>query len=160
MRRQQVVKISVSVVKIPTDHWIAGRSVACTEVMTAQRTQPMPTGIACGVGFVGAIVATIVAVACRATHDPALALIPLGAVTAAVAAMTSRVGGLAAAWMCWMLDSGFVLGRTAQLTFDRPSGIAALVLVAVAAASGTAAHVHRRRRQLIQSAKERPETFS
>ncbi|SDO45980.1 hypothetical protein SAMN04515671_1002 [Nakamurella panacisegetis] len=119
--------------------------------MTAPRTEPMPTGIACGVGFVGAIVGTIIAVACRSTHDPILALIPLGAVTAATSAATTWIGGLAAAWMCWLLDSGFVVGRTAQLTFGPSAGAAALVLVIVAVMAGSAGRLYRRRRQRVST---------
>ena len=123
----------------------SGIRAGCNGAMTVRRTDEMPTGIACGIGFVGAIAATVVAVACRSTHDPVLALIPLGAVTAVVAAMASWLGGLAAAWMCWLLDSGFVVGRAAQLTFGASSGLAAAVLVTVALVAGTGARLYRRR---------------
>ena len=79
-------------------------------------------------------------------------------------------GGLAAAWICWLLDSGFVIGREAQLTFTPAAQLAALVLVGVALAAGAAGRVYRLRRsdqevaatvvQPIQSWNERPETFS
>lgn len=131
---------------------------------------PMPTGIAAGVGFAGAIIATTLAVVLHTTHDPVLALIPLGLVTAAIAGLTSWTGGMAAAWICWLLDSGFVIGREAQLTFSSPAQMAALALVAIAVIAGTAGRAHRALRpqrsaptilvQSIQSWKERPETFS
>jgi hypothetical protein len=129
----------------------------------------MPSGIASGVGFAGAIAATIVAVALHSTHHPLLALIPLGLVIAVVASLTSWAGGLATAWICWFLDSGFVIGRAAQLTFAPAAQLAALVLVSLALVAGLGGRAYRRHRpkagprcdvQPIQSWKERPETLS
>ena len=129
---------------------------------TKQRTVPMPNGIAVGVGFAGAIVATILAVAIGSTHDGWWALVPLGLVTAAVSATTGWVGGLATAWICWSLDSGFVLGREAQLNFSSAAQLSAVVLVAVALLAGAAGRVVRgaRNAQQSQSANRRPETRS
>lgn len=133
---------------------------------------PMPTGLASGLGFAGAIIATCLAVALHSTQDPVLALIPLGAVTAALAGLTSWAGGLATAWICWLLDSGFVLGREAQLDFSSAAQSAALALVGIALVAGAAGRLYRARArrpedgppaieaQPIQSWKERPETFS
>ncbi len=125
------------------------------------RTAPMPAGIASGLGFAGAIVATVVAVGVGSTHDPLWALVPLGLVTAVVAFVTSWVGAVVTAWICWSLDSGFVVGRQAQLSFSPAAQVAALLLVAVALLAGLAGRAHRARRgQPIQSANERPDTFS
>ena len=122
----------------------------------------MPDGIAVGVGFAGAIIATTVAVALGSTHDAWWALIPLGLLTAAVAASTGWFGAVATAWICWSLDSGFVLGRQAELNFSSTAQRSALVLILVALAAGTAGRLVRnvRRSQEIQSANRRPETRS
>ncbi len=126
------------------------------------RTAPMPDGIAVGVGFAGAISATAVAVALGSTHDAWWALIPLGLVTALVSATTGWIGAVATAWICWSLDSGFVLGREAQLNFSSTAQLSALVLVLVALLGGVAGRTVRtfRTRQLVQSAKLSPETRS
>ncbi|MET3804552.1 hypothetical protein ABIB25_001547 [Nakamurella sp. UYEF19] len=137
-------------------------------ITTSRTSAPMPTGIASGVGFAGAIVATILAVAVGSTHDPLWALVPLGVVTAGVASVTSWTGAVVTAWICWSLDSGFVLGREAQLTFSPAAGVAALTLVAVALAGGLVGRWVRMERtarvepagQPIQSANEAPDNFS
>jgi len=148
-----------------------------TTQATTDRTAPMPAGLASGFGFAGAIVATVIAVAVGSTHDPLWALIPLGVVTSVVAFLTNWVGAVATAWICWSLDSGFVVGREAHLTFSPAAQFAALVLVAVALLAGLAGHTHRAARrsrsvqsqsmhsssmrpQPIQSSNERPDTFS
>ena len=95
-----------------------------------RRTVPTPNGIAVGVGFAGAIVATTLAVATGSTHDVWWALVPLGLVTAVVSGTTGWFGGIATAWICWSLDSGFVLGREAQLLIE--TGLVGTVLFDVA----------------------------
>jgi hypothetical protein len=129
---------------------------------TTHRTAPMPNGIAVGVGFVGAIVATTLAVASGSTHDGWLALIPLGLVTAAVSTTTGWIGGIATAWICWSLDSGFVLGREAQLNFSSTAQLSLLVLIVVALLAGAAGRIIRsaRNSQQSQSANRSPETRS
>ncbi len=128
----------------------------------ATRALPMPNGIAVGVGFAGAIIATVVAVALGSTHDAWWALIPLGLVTAVVASTTGWIGGIATAWICWSLDSGFVVGREAQLNFSSTAQLSALALILVALAAGAAGRAFRtvRGRQEIQSAKLSPDTRS
>jgi hypothetical protein len=127
-----------------------------------RRTVPMPNGIAVGVGFAGAIVATTLAVATGSTHGVWWALVPLGLVTAGVSVSTGWVGGIATAWICWSLDSGFVLGREAQLSFSSTAQLTALVLIAVAVLAGACGRVVRNTRngQQSQSANRRPETRS
>jgi hypothetical protein len=129
---------------------------------TTQRTVPMPNGIAVGVGFVGAIAATILAVVIGSTHDGWWALIPLGLVTATVAATTGWIGGIATAWICWSLDSGFVLGREAQLNFSSTAQLSLLVLIVVALVAGATGRMVRsaRNAQQSQSANRSPETRS
>ena len=95
-------------------------------------TAPLPAAFAVGVAFSASIVVTAAAVAVGATHDPSWALLPLGLLTAGIAVWTSWVGAVATAWICWAMDSGFVIGREAQLNFSLPAQVAALVLVAVA----------------------------
>ncbi len=93
---------------------------------------PLPSAFAAGLAFLSAIVVTAVAVAAGATHHPAEALLPLGLVTIAISLWTTWAGAVATAWICWALDSGFVLGREAQLTFSPQSQLAVLVLVGIA----------------------------
>ena len=113
---------------------------------TPHATAPLPSAVAVGTTFASAIVVTAVAVAAGATHHPVAALLPLLMLTAAVSMWTSWVGALATAWICWALDSGFVLGREAQLTFSPGSQQAALLLVAVALAGGLGGHAVRHSR--------------
>lgn len=108
-----------------------------------ERRTPMSGGVGAGVGFVGAIVATIVAVSIGATRHAAWALVLLAVVAAVVSMFSSWAAGLFAAVMCWAFDSGFVLGREAHLVFTPSSAAVALVLGATAITAGALAHAHR-----------------
>lgn len=99
-----------------------------------------------GIAFLSAIAVTALAVAVGATHHQVDALLPLGVVTVAVSLFTTRVGAVAAAWICWALDSGFVLGRQAQLSFSTLSQQAVLVLVALAVLASCLGQAVRRSR--------------
>ena len=110
----------------------------------------MPTGIAVAAAFTAGILATAVAVAVGTTHHPLLALVPLGTVVALVAAFTTWTGGIAGAWICWSLHSGFVVGRQAQLDFSSTAQLSAAALLAVALAAGAAGRLVRARRAMVR----------
>ncbi len=119
----------------------------CNGCVTHVRTTaPLPSAFAAGIAFVSAIAVTGIAVAAGATHHPVEALLPLGVVTVAVSAWTTWAGGVAAAWICWALDSGFVLGRQAQLSFSTPSQQTVLLLVVIALLGGVGGRGYRRHR--------------
>lgn len=111
---------------------------------TSHAAAPPPSAVAIGIAFGSAILVTAAAVAVGATHHPVAELLPLLLVRAAVSIWTSWAGAITTAWICWALDSGFVLGREAQLTFSTGSQQAALVLVVAALAGGLGGRAVRR----------------
>lgn len=122
----------------------------------ARASAPLPSAFAVGIAFVSAIAVTSLAVAAGATHHPVEALLPLGLVTAAVSMWTTVAGAVATAWICWALDSGFVLGRQAQLSFSPLSQQTVLLLVVVALLGSVGGRVVRRARSgSVQSAQSR-----
>lgn len=121
-------------------------------MISLRAAAPLPSAFAVGIAFCAAIVVTAVAVAAGATHHPAEALLPLLLVTAAVSMWTSWAGAVATGWICWALDSGFVLGREAQLSFSPSSQQAALLLLVVALAGGAGGRGVRRHRIRVAGA--------
>ena len=114
---------------------------------------PLPSAFAVAIAFVSAIAVTSVAVAAGATHHQVEALLPLGVVTLGIALWTSQAGAVAVAWICWALDSGFVLGRQAQLSFSPLSQRAVLLLIGLAVLGSCAGQLVRRGR--LRSARVR-----
>ncbi|MEV5719681.1 hypothetical protein AB0L41_37835 [Amycolatopsis mediterranei] len=91
-------------------------------------------------GCVAAIAAVAVADLAGATGHPWYALVTLGAVVLSAAYRGSPAAATGVAVVAWALHTGFVLGRFGELTFDRASALAALVL-ACAVVTGTLVHV-------------------
>jgi hypothetical protein len=116
---------------------------------------PVPFGFALCAAFGSAIVVTFIAVAAGATHQPAWVLLPFGALTVGAGIATTWGAAIATAWICWALDSGFVIGREAQLTFGPQSQLAALVLVALALVSGLGARMYRAARPVAERSRIR-----
>ncbi|WP_206796448.1 hypothetical protein [Amycolatopsis sp. MtRt-6] len=79
-------------------------------------------------GCVAAVAAVIVANLAGATGHPWYALVTLGAVVLFAARRSSFAAATGVAVVAWALDTGFVLGRLGELTFDAPAALAALVL--------------------------------
>src|SRR4051794_9346730 len=79
-------------------------------------------------GCVAAVAAVVVADLAGATGRPWYALVTLGAVVLSAAYRSSPAAATGVAVVAWALHTGFVLGRFGELTFDRASALAALVL--------------------------------
>ncbi|MEU5264468.1 hypothetical protein [Amycolatopsis sp. NPDC021455] len=90
----------------------------------------MTAGFGFPCGCVAAIAAVIVADLAGATGHPWYALVMLGAVVLAAAHETSFGAAAGITVVAWALHTGFVLGRFGELTFDRASAAAAIVLAA------------------------------
>ncbi|MGW4063764.1 hypothetical protein ACWEGE_36135 [Amycolatopsis sp. NPDC004747] len=88
----------------------------------------MTDGFGFPFGCVAAVAAVIVADLLGATSHPWYALVTSGAVVLAFAHRSSFAAATGVAVVAWALHTGFVLGRFGELTFDRASGLAALVL--------------------------------
>lgn len=115
---------------------------------TFRATPPLPAAFAVGIAFSSAIVVTASAVAVGATRHPAAALLALAVLTAAVSMWTTCAGAVATAWICWALESGFVVGRQAQLSFSPLSQQALLLLLAVGLLAGIGGQAARRHRSI------------
>jgi hypothetical protein len=103
----------------------------------------MTAGFGFPFGCVAAIAAVIVADLAGATAHPWYALVTLGAVVLKAAFQTSIGAAAGITVVAWALHTGFVLGRFGELTFDRASAAAALVLTAALAAGALAALIVR-----------------
>ncbi|MGW5743309.1 hypothetical protein [Amycolatopsis sp. NPDC003861] len=79
-------------------------------------------------GCVAAVAAVIVADLAGATGHPWYSLVTSGAVVLFAAYRAPLRPATGVAVVAWGLHTGFVLGRFGELTFDRASGLAALVL--------------------------------
>ncbi|WP_370966846.1 hypothetical protein [Amycolatopsis sp. cg9] len=91
-------------------------------------------------GCVAAVVAVVLADVAGATRFPWYALVTLGLVVLGTAFRSTAAAAIGVAAVAWALDSGFVLGRSGELTFDAASAVAAGVL-GVAVVVGVLARV-------------------
>ncbi|MBE1502018.1 hypothetical protein H4696_009118 [Amycolatopsis lexingtonensis] len=91
-------------------------------------------------GCGAAVVAVVLADVAGATRFPWYALVTLGLVVLGTAFRSTATAAIGVAAVAWALDSGFVLGRAGELTFDAASAVAAGVL-AVAVVAGVLARV-------------------
>ncbi|SEF37214.1 hypothetical protein SAMN05421837_11342 [Amycolatopsis pretoriensis] len=89
-------------------------------------------GMSGGFGFpfgcVAAVVAVVPADLAGATAHPWYALVTLGPVVLLTVFWSSVTAAIGVAVVAWALDSGFVLGRAGELSFDAASALAAAVL--------------------------------
>ncbi|MEV6830760.1 hypothetical protein [Amycolatopsis sp. NPDC051102] len=90
----------------------------------------MTEGFGFPFGCVAAVAAVSVANLAGAAAHPWYALVTLGAVVTTTAFRGPPPAAAGVTAIAWALHTGFVLGRFGELTFTRPSALAALVLTA------------------------------